>query len=173
MNNKNSINNYSLLIKDYEYVTKLIKQLSEEELSKFYEKLTYCMSNQISNGNKFYSMLLFYNLYKNYRKSFFDMEKYDISLTIDTLLFFVYEEDINLLDKSISFIFNKPIFSELKDISNNKLSYNMIDIVDSYISYPKFSSCYYALYKIDELKKEIIYKDNDNIEEEIKNNKNI
>ncbi len=108
MNNKNSINNYSLLIKDYEYVTKLIKQLSEEELSKFYEKLTYCMSNQISNGNKFYSMLLFYNLYKNYRKSFFDMEKYDISLTIDTLLFFVYEEDINLLDKSISFIFNKP-----------------------------------------------------------------
>lgn len=173
MNNKDSINNYSLLIKDYEYVTKLIKQLSKEELSEFYEKLTYCMSNQISNGNKFYSMLLFYNLYKNYRKNFFDMEKYDISLIIDTLLFFVYEEDINLLDKSISFIFNKPIFNDLKDISNNNLLYNMIDIVDSYISCPKLSSCYYALYKIDELKKETIYKDNDNIEEKIKNNKNI
>lgn len=170
MSNKfEKVNNYSLLIKDYEYVTRLIKQLPKEEFEIFFDKFTYCMSKQINAGNKLYSMLLFYNLYKNYRISFFDMEIGDISLIINTLLFFIDEQKIDLLDKSISFAFNKPIFNELKSISNgNELLDNMIDITDNYLNCPKFSSCYYALYKIDELKKEIIYKDNDNIEEKLK-----
>ena len=146
---KNNVNNFDILYKNYEDIIKLFKNgiINTDTLILFLNKLKSDTENQDDEINYVYHTLYFFHCYKIYKDKFLDLFDEDIRIAISVYELFEQEEKINDLNQLLDGFFKKELFNKFKSLCKDEkdILYNYANAFDDFL-YEKQSDIPFLYY---------------------------
>lgn len=160
--------NIEILESNYMNINKkaLSGNIEYSEFEKFIKLLTGLLDFNDADF-KYYFILFFYKLYQNYGNKIFELDNELLEQLIRTYSLFYEEDNINVLDDALEFLFDEEIRNEMMDLfpDYKELGNHIISIADEIIEDDKKSWKVIVRQYLDNYKKDSVkYKDVDDFD---------